>query len=322
MADVYTRIGYIKGATGATGAQGAKGDTGDAATIQVGSVTTVPYGQTANVVNSGTEQAAILDFQIPQGRPGEQTTDMQNLTLGAITTSAASFPVPAVGETGKVLWGKVVKWFSDMSALVATKLNVANVVNNLTTTDSGYALDARQGKALNDSLSNVKGLQTSTILSQASQLTKSAIAQLDIGSYIVQCASAASDFPVGSAYGMLLIYGSKSNYHHAIFTNSDGLWVLFMNGTTVGDWAAYTPLTVKTMDVNATYTQGTAFSIGQATNYVVGYMSFLNGYVVDTNNIFVRFHTYNNILYAKFYNAGDGSEAASGTYKLRLRYTS
>lgn len=152
MADVYTRIGYIKGATGATGAQGEKGDTGDAATIQVGSVTTVPYGQTANVVNSGTEQAAVFDFTIPQGRPGQQVTEMDNLLLNSITTSAASFPLPAVGETGKVLWGKVVKWFSDMSALVATKLNAANVVNNLTTTANGYALDARQGKALNDKL--------------------------------------------------------------------------------------------------------------------------------------------------------------------------
>lgn len=152
MADVYTRIGYIKGATGATGATGAKGDTGDAATIQVGSVTTVPYGQTANVVNSGTEQAAVFDFTIPQGRPGQQTTEMDNLLLNSITTSSASFPVPAVGETGKVLWGKVVKWFSDMSALVSTKLNAANVVNNLTTTASGYALDARQGKALNDAM--------------------------------------------------------------------------------------------------------------------------------------------------------------------------
>ncbi len=150
MADVYTRIGYIKGATGATGAQGEKGDTGDAATIQVGSVTTVPYGQTANVVNSGTEQAAVFDFTIPQGRPGQQTTEMDDLTLNSITTSSASFPIPAIGETGKVLWGKVTKWFSDVAALVATKLDTANVVNNLTTTASGYALDARQGKALND----------------------------------------------------------------------------------------------------------------------------------------------------------------------------
>ena len=152
MADVYTRIGYIKGATGAQGAQGAKGDTGDAATIQVGSVTTVPYGQTANVVNSGTEQAAVFDFTIPQGRPGQQTTEIDDLTLNSITTSSALFPIPAIGETGKVLFGKIVKWFSDMSALVASKFDAANVVNNLTTTSSGYALDARQGKALNDKL--------------------------------------------------------------------------------------------------------------------------------------------------------------------------
>lgn len=155
MADVYTRIGYIKGDPGATGAQGEKGETGDAATIQVGSVTTVPYGQTANVVNSGTEQAAVFDFTIPQGRPGQQVTEIDNLRLNSITTSAASFPLPAVGETGKVLWGKVVKWFSDMAALVATKLNAANVVNNLTTTASGYALDARQGKALNDAVTTL-----------------------------------------------------------------------------------------------------------------------------------------------------------------------
>lgn len=160
MADVYTRIGYIKGATGAQGAQGAKGDTGDAATIQVGSVTTVPYGQTANVVNSGTEQAAVFDFTIPQGRPGQQTTEMDDLTLNSITTSSASFPIPAIGETGKVLFGKIVKWFSDMSALVASKFDAAHVVNNLTTTSSGYALDARQGKALNDAVNTVVNVNT------------------------------------------------------------------------------------------------------------------------------------------------------------------
>lgn len=167
MADVYTRIGYIKGATGAQGAQGVKGDTGDAATIAVGTVTTVPYGQTANVVNSGTSGAAVFDFTIPQGKPGEQTTDMQNLTIGSITTSSASFPVPTVGETGKVLWGKVVKWFSDMSALVATKLNAANVVANLTTSEIGYALDATQGTLLADTLTNmIKAISISATTNQ------------------------------------------------------------------------------------------------------------------------------------------------------------
>lgn len=152
MADIL--IGNVKGPQGEQGVAGVQGEQGEAATIEVGTVTTVPYGQTASVVNSGTESEAVFDFTIPQGRPGEQVTDMQNLTLGSITTSAAEFPIPAVGETGKVLWGKVVKWFSDMAALVATKFDAANVVNNVTTTASGYALDARQGKTLNDAINN------------------------------------------------------------------------------------------------------------------------------------------------------------------------
>ena len=145
-------LGNVKGPQGDTGATGPKGDTGNAATVNVGSVTTVPYGQNARVTNSGDEHDAVFDFVIPQGRPGEQTTDMQNLTLGSMTEPSEQFPVPAIGETGKVIFGKITKWFSDMSALVATKFNTANVVNNLTTTASGYALDARAGKTLNDAI--------------------------------------------------------------------------------------------------------------------------------------------------------------------------
>lgn len=148
-------LGNVKGPQGNTGATGPKGDTGNAATVSVGSVTTVPYGQNARVTNSGDEHDAIFDFIIPQGRPGEQTTDMENLTLNSMTEPSTEFPVPAIGETGKVIFGKIVKWFSDMRALVAQKFDTSNVVNNLTTTNSGYALDARAGKALDDRISSV-----------------------------------------------------------------------------------------------------------------------------------------------------------------------
>lgn len=148
-------LGNVKGPQGDTGATGPKGDTGNAATVNVGSVTTVPYGQNARVTNVGDEHAAVFDFVIPQGRPGEQTTDMQNLTLGSMTEPSEQFPVPAIGETGKVIFGKITKWFSDMTALVATKFPMSNVVNNLTTTASGYALDARQGKALSDKVGSL-----------------------------------------------------------------------------------------------------------------------------------------------------------------------
>ena len=40
----------------------------------------------------------------------------------------------------------------DLLAAMSLYLPIANVVNNLTTTASGYAMDARQGKALNDAI--------------------------------------------------------------------------------------------------------------------------------------------------------------------------
>ena len=50
---------------------GAKGDTGDAATISVGTVTTLDAGSAVTVVNSGTENAAVFDFGIPEGDKGD-----------------------------------------------------------------------------------------------------------------------------------------------------------------------------------------------------------------------------------------------------------
>lgn len=148
-------LGNVKGPQGAQGVQGETGATGTAATISVGSVSTTAYGNNARVTNSGTSSAAVFDFVIPQGRPGEETTKIDNLTIDTITEPSTTFPVPAVGDNGSTLFGKISKWFSDMAALVATKFNASNVVNNLTTTSSGYALDARQGKALSDTIGSL-----------------------------------------------------------------------------------------------------------------------------------------------------------------------
>lgn len=187
MADIL--IGNVRGPQGETGATGAQGEQGDAATIAIGSTTTVPYGQAARVTNSGTAQEAVFDFVIPQGRPGEQVTKIDNLTIDAITEPSTQFPVPAVGDNGSTLFGKISKWFSDMTALVATKLNAANVVNNLTTTASGYALDARQGKALYDDIAHLGAFYTASWIATSSsaynvQLT-STLDMLPKGVYLI-----------------------------------------------------------------------------------------------------------------------------------------
>lgn len=64
----------VVGPQGPSGPQGEKGDTGPqgpAATIQVGTVTTLEPGQNATVTNVGTSGAAVFDFGIPKGDTGE-----------------------------------------------------------------------------------------------------------------------------------------------------------------------------------------------------------------------------------------------------------
>src|SRR5690606_33120323 len=55
---------------GEQGEKGDKGDTGDAATISVGDVETTDFDEGADVVNSGTSGAAVLDFTLPRGAKG------------------------------------------------------------------------------------------------------------------------------------------------------------------------------------------------------------------------------------------------------------
>jgi hypothetical protein len=81
----------ITGPQGPQGEQGEQGDpgppgpAGESATIAVGTVTTVPYGDPATVTNSGTTSAAIFDFEIPegpQGDPGPTVPLCDILTVG------------------------------------------------------------------------------------------------------------------------------------------------------------------------------------------------------------------------------------------------
>lgn len=84
------------GPQGPQGKQGATGAAGVAATIKVGTVTTGAAGTAAQVVNSGTTSAAVLDFTIPQGARGEKgeqgagsTVDVEVATNNEIDNALA-----------------------------------------------------------------------------------------------------------------------------------------------------------------------------------------------------------------------------------------
>ena len=61
-----------KGDKGDPGQDGAKGDPGQAATIAVGTVTSLAPGSRPTVVNKGTSTAAVFDFGLVQGAKGEK----------------------------------------------------------------------------------------------------------------------------------------------------------------------------------------------------------------------------------------------------------
>ena len=56
--------------------KGEKGDKGDAATITIGTTTTLPAGSSATVTNTGTSSAAVFNFGIPKGADGTGAGDM------------------------------------------------------------------------------------------------------------------------------------------------------------------------------------------------------------------------------------------------------
>ena len=89
-----------KGEKGDTGETGPKGDTGDtgpqgpagingvdgaAATIQVGTVASLPSTATPTVTNSGTTSAAVFNFGIPKGEKGEKGDAGENGTDANVT---------------------------------------------------------------------------------------------------------------------------------------------------------------------------------------------------------------------------------------------
>lgn len=72
-------------ATVSDGTNGTNGQDGAAATITVGTVTTGQPGTSASVTNSGTTSAAVFDFVIPEGQPGQSGSSSWGSITGTLS---------------------------------------------------------------------------------------------------------------------------------------------------------------------------------------------------------------------------------------------
>lgn len=182
------------------------------ASVSVGTVTTGDPGTQAQIYNSGTKKDAIFNFIIPQGPQGETgpqgpegpqgpAGSLDDIETATVTFSQASSRTNInSGDSIGTLFGKIRKWFADLGtaafqgvsnvltqassgyvldarqgkALDDKKVNKESIVNNLLTTESGYVLDARQGKILDEKI---------TQLSENLLKTQAFSAQLDVGGF-------------------------------------------------------------------------------------------------------------------------------------------
>ena len=206
----------IQGPKGATGAQGVKGDIGPqgpAATIKVGTVTTAAYGTPASAKNSGTSSAAVIDFVIPQGAPGEAAKDVSELTTNEITASAASYPDITAGEKMKIVLGKIKKYLADLksnASSLASKITAAEKNITSLTTKVGSTTLATTAKDLSGAVNEVN---------TANKSNASSIAQLN------------SDLnSIDSELGKLTLYNSDKGTDLSKYKESTNAYVFPCDG--------------------------------------------------------------------------------------------
>lgn len=124
-----------------------KGDPGAAATIKIGSVSTGEPGTEASVTNSGTENAAVLDFVIPQGEQGAQGLPGTLDTDGIVEYQEPEvYTAPVSGISLKTWLGRAAKGLADLFDGLAEKLDKSSALKTynevMAATEEGFYPDA------------------------------------------------------------------------------------------------------------------------------------------------------------------------------------
>lgn len=142
-----------QGPQGVQGLQGLQGPAGNAATITIGSVTTSAPGTSAQVTNSGTSSAVVLDFVLPKGKDGADggvtvdeelsatsTNPVQNRAVKAALDSRAvldetnTFTSPNIFDDIYMADGmSSLKWYDGSPNFVVASINSARYTGEANT---------------------------------------------------------------------------------------------------------------------------------------------------------------------------------------------
>ena len=104
-----------------------------------------------NIQNDNWDKA---DQEIKK-RVEEEGGDIADTKAVSFQDNSTSWPVPAAGETVKVILGKIKKHLEDLASWRPTVSLIANIVDNCTSTNTDKPLSAKQGKVLQDQITQV-----------------------------------------------------------------------------------------------------------------------------------------------------------------------
>lgn len=167
-----------KGDTGATGEQGPKGDT---STITVGTVTTLPAGSDATVVNVGTNTDAIFNFGIPKGDTGTYTLPAATTTtLGGVIVSTGLAVDPDGTLTTNLATVASTGSYNDL----LNKPTIPTVPTNVSafTNDAGYQTASQVATAVETETENRQAADNN-LQSQIDGITASSDVKDIVGTY-------------------------------------------------------------------------------------------------------------------------------------------
>lgn len=117
--------------------RGLQGQTGQAATVQIGTVTTVPYGTGSSVTNVGTQNNAVLDISLEQGPEGDvSTVDGVSATNGNVQLNAVKFVAQSLSSAQQT------QTRNNIGALAASQKGAANGVATLDANGKVLAVQA------------------------------------------------------------------------------------------------------------------------------------------------------------------------------------